>query len=264
MYFKGKTIWITGASSGLGEALAYAFSKEGAKLILSSRSRTKLVGVQKKCLPSAQAVHVEPLDLEDLHSVKIAAQNVLERFPKIDILINNGGISQRSLVKNTGIEVDKRIMDINYLGTIALTKEVLPSMLMHKLGQIVVISSLVGKFGTPLRSSYAASKHALHGFFDSLRAETLNDNIKVTMICPGYIHTNISYNALVGDGSAQNTLDDAQANGMSPEKFSKKALHAIRKEKNEVYIGGKERFGVYIKRFFPKLLNKIVAKVKVT
>lgn len=264
-HFKNKTIWITGASSGLGEYMAYEFAKQGAKLVISARNEEKLAQVAQKCLQlGALAAHSVLLDLAQHTDIERIAHQVLEKFPKIDILINNGGISQRSLASETDWTVDRRIIDVNYLGTVILTKAILPSMRTHRLGHIVTISSLVGKFGTPLRSSYAASKHALHGFFDSLRAELVQENIYITLICPGFIHTRISYNALTKDGSPQDSLDQAQANGMSPERFAKKALRAIAQQRREVYIGGKEVLAVFLNRIAPSFLRRLLSKVKVT
>jgi short-subunit dehydrogenase len=188
---------------------------------------------------------------------------VLSKVGKIDILINNGGISQRSLAKDTALEVDQKLMAINYFGTVALTKAVLPSMLTHHLGHIVTITSLTGKFGTPYRSSYAASKHALHGFFDSLRAELVQASIKVTLVCPGFVRTNVSINALTGSGSKLGTMDEATDKGMDPDQLARKILRAIENEKEEVYFGGKEVLGVYMKRFFPRYFSKMLQKAKV-
>ncbi len=261
-YFQDKIIWLTGASSGIGEALAYLLNKHGATLILSSRNKTALERVKNNCT-DVHKVFVQVLDLEKTDTLYQIASDILKQFGKIDILINNGGISQRSFAAETVIEVDKRLMQINYLGTVALTKSILPSMIARKSGHIATVTSLTGIFGTPYRSSYAASKHALHGFFDSLRAELINDNITVSLICPGYVHTNISYNAFIGDGSKQNSLDDRQAEGMTPDDFAIKMLHAIKKQKKEVYIGKKEVLMVYIKRYLPWLYYKMIAKVKV-
>ncbi len=263
--FKNKTIWITGASSGIGEALAYAFAQHGARLILSARNVDKLAKVKEQCLQYGGEAIVQPLDLSDFDRIPQKINPILEMYPKIDILVNNGGISQRGLVQETKLEVTKRILDVNFLGQVAMTKAVLPTMLSHKLGHIVVISSVVGKFGTPRRSSYSASKHALHGFFDALRAELVDDNIKVTLICPGYIRTNISYNALNPNGDKHAQLDPGQAAGMSAEKFAKKVLKVIKKQKREAYIGGaKEIFGIYLKRFFPGFFARFIARTKVT
>lgn len=263
MELKGKRVWITGGSSGLGEALAYAFADEGANLILSSRKIAELERVKANC-NSKVDVHVEVLDMMKHEQIPETAERLLAKFGTIDVLVNNAGISQRGLVKDTLLDVDKRIMDINYFGVVALTKALLPCMIDQKSGHIIAMSSLVGKFGSPLRSTYAASKHALHGFFDSLRAEVVNDNIKVTLICPGYIHTNISKNAVTADGSAQNTMDAKTAAGLSPEAFAQKALNAIKREKEEVVIGKTEAYGVLVKRLFPSLFSKILTRVNVT
>lgn len=187
----------------------------------------------------------------------------IEKFGKIDILINNAGLSQRSLAIETDIEVDKRLMDIDFIGTVALTKAVVPYMIKKGGGQIAVVSSLMGVFGAPMRSGYAAAKHALHGFFDALRAELYAQHILITIICPGFIQTNVSINAVVGDGSTQGTMDDATMKGMPVEVFARKMLSAIEKKKYQKAIGGKEVLGVYLKRFFPNLLAKIIRKAKV-
>ncbi|QOD59719.1 SDR family oxidoreductase [Polaribacter haliotis] len=264
MSFSNKVIWITGASSGIGKALAIAFADKNAKLILSSRKKEALELVKNEC-KNNENVKIITLDLEDYNNLQTKAVEAIATFGKIDILINNGGISQRSLVENTQISVDKRIMDINYLGTVALTKALLPHFIKNKSGQFVVTTSIVGKIGTPLRSSYAASKHALHGFFDCLRAENHKNNIAVTLVCPGFINTNVSKNALTGDGTPQGKMDVATGNGMSPERLAKLMINAIENKKEEVYIAGaKEKLGVYTKRFFPKLISILVRKMSVT
>lgn len=261
MEFKDKVIWITGASSGIGEHLTYAFADLGAKLIISSRNEKELQRVKKNCNKDAE-IFVLPLDLLEIDSMPSLAKKMIDQFGFINILINNGGISQRALAKETQIEVDKKIMTVNYLGTVALTKAILPFMVHQQFGQIVVISSVLGKVGVPYRSAYAASKHALHGYFDSLRAEVHSDNIKITIICPGYIHTNVTINALKGDGSKNNEMAESTRNGMEPDVFAQKALRAIAKEKEEVLIGGKELMGPYLKRFAPKLWSNFTKKMK--
>lgn len=257
-------VWITGASSGIGEALVYAYHQMGAKLIISSRNKDKLYEVKARCKGNPTDIHVLPLDLEDTESLENKAQEALKIFGRIDILIHSGGISQRSLAMDTKLEVAQRLMNVNFFGTVALSQAIIPAMIAQGGGQIVIISSLVGKFGTPLRSAYAASKHALHGYFDSLRAELYHKQIGITIICPGFIKTQVSVNALVGDGSAQNSMDDAQANGMLPEICAKKIIEAVRSRKEEVYIGGKETLGVWIKRWAPGIFSKILRKAKVT
>ncbi len=259
-----KVIWITGSSSGIGEALARAYAQQGAQLILSARNKKALEAVRSSC-SNSDKIKVLPLDLSDTADVSSIVNQALGFFGKIDILVNNAGISQRSFVKDTLLQVDRQIFEVNYFGTIALTKALLPHFLERKTGQYVIISSVVGKIGTPLRSSYSASKHALHGFFDSLRAECFNDGLRVTIICPGFVNTDVSINALTGKGEKQGTKDKATANGLAPEYFVKKAIRAISKERQEVVIGGKlESLAVYVKRFFPLLLARMVRKVDVT
>ena len=182
------------------------------------------------------------------------------------MLVNNAGISQRSLAAETDLEVDRKIFDVNYFGTIALTKALIPHFKENGSGHFVVISSVVGKIGTPLRSSYSGSKHALHGFFDSLRAELFEDQIKVSLICPGFVNTKVSINALTAHGDKQGTLDKATANGLSPEIFAVKASESqLLVEKQEIVIGGLlEEVAVYVKRFFPLLLSRMVRKIPVT
>ncbi|MFO7673130.1 MAG: SDR family oxidoreductase [Lutibacter sp.] len=264
MNFDHKIIWITGASSGIGKSLALTLSKQQTKLILSSRNEKELNAVKNAC-EHPENVQVLTLDLENYMSLAGKVDEALKLFGGVDVLFNNGGVSQRSLTKDTTIEVDKRLMDVNYLGTVALTKALLPHFIEKNSGHFVVITSIVGKIGTPLRSSYAASKHALHGFFDSLRAEVYQNNIKVTLACPGFVQTNVSLNALTADGTPQNKMDSATKNGLTPEMFAEKLLKAVRQEKEEVYIGGfKEKLAVYVKRLFPKLLSKMIRKLAVT
>jgi short-subunit dehydrogenase len=259
-----QVIWLTGASSGIGEALTYALANTGAKLILSARRKEELEKVKGNCPRESQPnIRVLPLDLTQTETLKLSVEAAIKLFGHVYILINNGGISQRSLVKETAIEVDRRLMEVNYFGAVALTKFLLPHFIARKKGHYVAVSSLTGKFGTPYRSGYAASKHALHGFFDAVRAEHYSDNIIVTMICPGFIHTPITFAALTGDGSPLNKMDEAQYKGKPASWCADKIISAIEKKKEEVYIGGKEVWGAYIKRFFPTLFSRIIRKVSV-
>ncbi|HLJ30707.1 MAG TPA: SDR family oxidoreductase [Candidatus Angelobacter sp.] len=259
MSFQGQRVWITGASAGIGEALAKLFHQAGTKLILSARREDDLKRVQSECGGEASA-RVLPLDVTQTAELPEKARAALEMFGGIDILVNNAGVTQRSLVEDTKIEVYRKLMEVNFFGAVALTKEVLPSMVQNKHGHIVVISSLVGKFGTPLRSGYAAAKHALHGFFDSLRAEVNRHGIKVTLVCPGYIRTDVSLNALRGDGSPHAKMDSGQARGMSAEECAAQILKAVARGKEEVNVGGRDTYFVYLKRFFPGVLSRMVAR----
>ncbi|MEY8760299.1 SDR family oxidoreductase [Chryseobacterium tongliaoense] len=263
-YFNDKTVWITGASSGIGEALVLELAtKTTAKIILSSRKEDQLEAIAQKAGLPQNRYAVLPLDLYEYKSMADIAAKAVAKFGKIDILINNAGLSQRSLAMETDIEVDKRLMEIDYIGTVALTKATVPYMIKNGGGQIAVVSSLMGIFGAPMRSGYAGAKHALHGFFDALRAELYKENILITIICPGFIQTNISMNAMTGDGSPQGTMDDATRKGMPVQIFAGKMLNAIENKKYQVAIGGREVMGIFLKRFFPSLLAKIIRKAKV-
>jgi short-subunit dehydrogenase len=260
-----KVVWITGASSGIGEALTIELAKKGVRLILSARRKEELERVKGNCIATSQPnIRILPLDLAKANTLQLSTEAAIQLFGHIDILINNGGVTQRSLAKETKLEVDRQIMEVDYFGTVALTKFLLPHFLKRKSGHFVVTSSVMGMIGTPYRSGYAAAKHALHGFFDSLRAEVWKENVFVTLICPGWVRTNVTINALTGDGSELNEMDNTTEHGLSPEQCAKKFIRAIEKRKEEVYIGGmKEIFAVYTKRFFPKLFSKIVRKAKV-
>jgi short-subunit dehydrogenase len=263
MDIRNKVVWITGASSGIGEALAYKLNAMGAKLILSSRNRESLYVVKSNCTINPLDIHVLPLDLENTASLKEATASAIKIFNRVDLIIHSGGVSQRSLALETNLDVAQKIMNINFWGTVVLTQSILPSMISHNTGHIVIISSLVGKFGTKFRSAYSASKHALHGYFDSLRTE-IDPKIKISIICPGFIKTKVTINALTADGTKQNSMDDAQANGMPANQCALEIIKAIQSEKEEVYIGGKEKYAVLLKRFLPGLFSKIVRKAKVT
>lgn len=259
----GKIVWITGASSGIGEALAYTLSKKRCRLILSSRKKDELKRVQENC-ENSENVAIVPLDISGFDTLSDKTTQALGTFGQIDILINNAGISQRSLILATDFEVYKKLMDIDYLGTVALSKALLPHFVEQGKGHFVTVSSLMGKFGSPLRSGYCGAKHALHGFFDVLRMEHEKDGINVTMICPGFVSTSIAKNALTADGSPQIDDDTGTQNGLNVNVFAEKMIRAIEKNKFEAYIGRKEILAVYLKRFFPKLLHKIVLKSDVT
>lgn len=257
----GKVVWITGASSGIGEALACELARKNCKLILSARNVEALELVKYKC--ATTEVVILPFDLEDFGNAKNNADTAVAAFGKIDILVNNGGVSQRSLIVETDFEVDKKLIEIDYLGTVALTKALLPHFIKNQSGHFVTITSLMGKFGSPYRSGYCGAKHALHGFFDVLRMEHFKDFLDVTLICPGFIQTNVAKNALTGDGSIQNKEDEATKNGMPVAVFARKFVKAVESKKFEAHIGGKEVLGVYLKRFFPKFLHYFVLRSKV-
>lgn len=263
MKYQNKTVWITGASSGIGKATAHEFAKEGATVILSSRKQEQLEKLRNE-LPNPDRVFVIPLDLAKSEEMQSKVDGALRMVSKIDVVVHSGGISQRSLAIDTSMEVNRQVMEIDYFGTIALTLAVLPHFVDNRSGQFVVITSLMGVFSSPMRSGYCGAKHALHGYFDALRAEHFKDNIQVTIVCPGFIRTDISKNAMIGNGEKQGTMDDATGAGMSPELCARKLVNGVFKEKAEIYIGGKEIIAIYIKRFLPSLLRRMMRKVKVT
>lgn len=258
-----KVVWVTGASSGIGEQIAIQCSMLGAKVVLSSRSEDSLLKVKEKLQGSQHLIL--PLDLEKSDGFKALAKQVVDHYGKIDYLFNNGGLSQRSNASETDLSVDRSIMEVNYFGNIALTKAVLPYMIRQKSGHIIVISSIAGKFGFFLRSAYSASKHALQGFYESLALEEEHNGIHITLAYPGKINTNISMNALNGNGNKHNIMDHNQKTGMPVEECVGQLLKAVKKEKREVLIGNKEIKAVLLKRFLPQnLFWKIMKKQSAT
>lgn len=259
--FKDKVIWITGASSGIGKETAIQLSKLGGKIILSSRRKSELEKVAQQC--SGETV-VLPINLADSANFDELTQEVITQFGRIDLLINNGGISQRGEAAATSLEVDRQIMEVNYFGNIALTKAVLPIFHKQKSGSIVVVSSLSGKFGFFLRSAYAASKFALVGFYESLRLEEEKNNINVHIVFPGLIKTNISQNAVNSEGKSHDKLDKKQDTGISAHLCAQKLIKDLQKNKRNIYIGGKEMIVLKIQRFFPNMFHKIIKKQNAT
>jgi len=256
----GKVVWITGASSGIGKEAAIQLHSKGAKLILSARNVSALENL-KKSLGDSDEILILPLDLLSPDGFPNAVDTAYSKFGRVDIVLNNAGISQRSYVLETDLSVDRKIMEVNYFGTIALTKAILPRMIEQGGGHFAVISSVVGKFGFGVRSAYSASKHALHGFFESLYIELKHKGIGITIICPGPIQTNISKNALDGSGKPSGQMDEMQEKGMPVEKCVRIILDAIRREKREVIVAGfKEKLGVKLKAWLPSLFFKIALK----
>ncbi|MFC1688708.1 SDR family oxidoreductase [Pseudomonadota bacterium] len=263
--FTDKVIWITGGSSGIGEALALQLSGEGAKVVLSARREEELNRVRESCEARGARrddLLVIPLDVTDHDAMPSAVQQVTDRFGRIDMLINNAGISQRSLCVDTDMVVYRRIFDVDVLGQIALTKQVLPVMIKQASGHVVITSSVAGKIGAPYRTGYCAAKHAVMGFYDALRAEVSQQGIEVTTITPGYIQTNISVSALRGDGSSFGKTDKDIAGGMDVMRCARVIIDGFRKGKPEIAVGeGLEMKALWLKRFFPGLVFRKTAKM---
>lgn len=254
MKTKNKTVWITGASAGIGEAIALELIHQGATVILSARNTEKLNELKSRIdAIQKDRCYVVPCDVTSQDSVTKAAEQVKSLVERLDILINNAGVSQRSLALDTDIAVDRALFEVNFFGSIMVTKSIVPWMISKGGGHIVVMSSMAGKYGFRMRSSYAASKHALHGFYETLRAELHDQHVRVTLVCPGRIKTGISVNSLTGNGSKYGKMDAGQSNGVPVEKCARIIVRAIHHNRKEVFIGGPEVFLLVIKRLFTPL-----------
>lgn len=255
--FDGKVVWITGASSGIGRALAFAFDRAGARLILSARDSQSLEPVRQACRAAAE-VHLLPFDLAELDTIPQHAEQALGWWGHVDYMVHNAGVALRDRLVDTPLRLDQQVMATNYFGPVALTKALLPSMLQRQSGCFVVVSSLSGKYGVPQLSSYSASKHALHGCFESLRAEVHDRHIQVTIVIPGIIRTPIIQHALTGSGATYGKTMPAYERGMDPDICAARILRAVSRHKEEALIGGWELSSLYLKRFFPTLLSVLV------
>jgi dehydrogenase/reductase SDR family member 7B len=264
MSISNQTVWITGASSGIGEALARELAARGAKLVLSARRLDRLERLRDELDPRGDgAVHALALDQGDLASLPPVAEQARELAGPIDVLVLNAALGQNGLALGTDIGIVERLMRVNFLGPVALTQAVVPGMVERGRGQVVVTSSLLGKFGIHRRSAYSASKHALHGYFDSLRSELRDTGVGVTIVCPGFVKTEIERRALDEGGQhyGDNTTEEA---GMPADRFARKMLRAIERREHEAYIGGREIGGIWLKRLAPALLHRVLQHEKMT
>lgn len=260
--FKDRTIIITGASSGIGEALLRELATEPCQIFIAARSVEKLEELKAELESEQTQIHVLELDLSSSESLKAASLALQSKTNHIDLLINNGGISQRGLAKDTDFSVVQRIMQVNFLGTVEWTGLCMPLLQRAKDPQIGVISSVVGEYGFPLRSSYSASKKALVGYFESMQLEP--DSPAVSIVSPGRIRTNISLSALESDGSKHGKMDEGQDKGISADKAAKQILKGIKRKKHNIFIGSGEIVLVYIKRYIPPLFRFIAKRVSAT
>ncbi len=261
--FKDLTIWITGASSGLGEALSIAFAQKGATIVLSGRNEEKLEQVKKQC-KKPKKHFVIPFDISDVEQAKEAYEIAIEKAGKIDWLINNAGVSQRSLIMDTSEAVERQIMEVDYFAQTRLTRLVLPEMIAQGGGKIVMVSSIAGLVGTQYRGAYSAAKAAIHLWANSLRAELYDNGIEVATIFPGFIKTNVSINALTGDGSVQGTMDEATSNGLTATAFAKQVVKALSKDKEYIIVGGRqEKLATRVNRLSPPKLYKLIRQSQV-
>uniref|UniRef100_A0AAV2KM20 Dehydrogenase/reductase SDR family member 7B n=1 Tax=Knipowitschia caucasica TaxID=637954 RepID=A0AAV2KM20_KNICA len=258
---------ITGASSGLGKECAQVFHSAGARLVLCGRDGSRLEQVIEELVSGPQTqgkqTHTPKkvvFDLADTNAVHKAALDILACYGHVDVLINNAGISYRGNILDTHLSVQRSVMETNYFGPVALTQALLPSMVQRRSGHIVVISSVQGKVAIPYRSAYTASKHATQAYFDCLRAEIDQHRIPVTVISPGYIKTNISINAVTGDGSKHGVLDKTTASGWEPRDVALAVLRAVSlKSKDVVLAGPVPTLAVYLRTLWPALFFKIMS-----
>lgn len=262
MNYNNKIFWVTGASSGIGKAVVYELLNRGATVIASSNQAVELEEVHNSCPEKKHLLSIVIFDLADTENIEKLVAQQYEKHGRIDVLINLGGVSQRAKITETPLWLDRKIMEINYFGTIALSKAVLPYMIEQGSGHIMVTSSITGRFGFPLRSAYSASKQALHGFIETLHIENREYNIKASVIIPGRVKTNISYNALTASGSIHGKMDSGQASGISPVKAARMILKGLERNKREVLVGGKELIMLYIRKFFPSIFFKFAYRMK--
>lgn len=260
--FSGKIVWVTGASSGIGESLVHEFVRRGATVIASSNDLTGLERVKAECGNKSLMVHCIPFDLSDTSGIDKIVEQQVNAFGRIDFLLNIGGISQRARIDETPMWLDRKIFEINYFGTIALSKAVLPYMIRQQSGHILATSSISGRFGFPLRSAYSASKQALHGFFETLYLENKKFNIKASVIIPGRVRTSISFHALDAEGKEHGKLDEGQAKGVLPQRAAKIIIKGILRNRREILVGKNELIMLHIRRYFPWLFFRIADKIK--
>ena len=243
MKLQDKVAWVTGASSGIGEALVPALLARGARVVVSARRAEKLDALVAR--HGADKVASVPVDLTDLASLPEAARRATAAFGRVDALINNAGRSQRAAALDTSMEDVRGLMDLNFMAPVSLTRELAPAMVARGVGHISVVSSVAGYLSTPHRSTYSATKFAVRGYFDSLRAELHGTGVEVGIICPGYVRTDITRAALGEAGSAHGKTSDA-----------------IEAGRPELVIGGKETAGVYLARFSPGLVRRLAPRLK--
>ncbi|XP_015993084.2 dehydrogenase/reductase SDR family member 7B isoform X2 [Rousettus aegyptiacus] len=265
-YIRNAVVIITGATSGLGRECARVFFAAGAKLVLCGRNREALEELTRELAASrvtevqTHKPYIVTFDLADPGAIVAATSEILQCFGYVDVLINNAGISYRGAIIDTSTDVDKRVMETNYFGPVALTKALLPSMIKRRHGHIVAISSIQGKISIPFRSAYSASKHATQAFFDCLRAEMEQYEIEVTVISPGYIHTNLSLNAITADGSKYGVMDKTTAQGRRPMDVARDVLAVVGKKKKDVILADLlPSLAIYLRTLAPGLFFSLMA-----
>lgn len=259
-HFAGSVIWITGASSGIGAELARQLSPLKTRLILTARNEKALQQIAQSCRELGSECYVLPADLLKSETLETLCQQAINVFGEINILINNAGVTQRSLAEETGIQVDRQIMELDFFAPIAITKALIPHFRETGNGQVIAICSMAGLMGFPKRSAYAAAKHAMKGFFETLQTEQTFAGLSTTIVFPGRIHTPISYSAITKDGTAFGKMDDGQLNGIPVAACAAKIIKGIQKKKLRVIIARGERILWWIWFLWPAIYLKIARK----
>ncbi len=257
--FKDQIVWITGASSGIGEGLARQLAKQGAQLILSGRRVAELERVAADCGGTNRHL-ILPFEVTDYDALSTVVRKAVDWHGRIDMLVNNAGISQRSLAIETAFPVYQKIIDVDLLAPIALTQLLLPQMVKQGAGRVVMMSSVAGKVGSPMRTGYSAAKHGLIGYADALRAETAGLGLAVHVVAPGSVKTDVSRNAILADGSTRGISDEAIEKGLDPMKAAELMLRAIARGEREIILArGIERHIARLRRLSPNKLFDLMA-----
>ncbi len=260
MQLLDQVVWVTGASSGIGEALVPALLKEGAKVVVSARNAATLAQLVER--HGADRVKAVPVDLTQAETLDAAVEQAVAAFGQVDVLVNNAGRSQRASALDTGMDEVRSLMELNFMAPVALTRALVPAMVLRGQGAIVIVSSVAGYVSTPHRSTYNATKFAVRGYFDALRAELHGTGVRVCVVVPGYIRTNITRSAVAGQGQAHGKTSDAIENGLSPEECAASIVRALIQDKPELHVGGKELAGIHLARLVPGLVRRLAPRFK--
>lgn len=255
--FKDKVVIITGASSGIGEACAYDFASKGARIVLAARGLDKLKEVEKNLLDKGCEVLAVATDVSMEQDCENLIKATIERFGRLDILVNNAGISMRAMFQDLDLSVMRKLMDVNFWGTVQCTKYALPYLLESK-GSVVGVISIAGYLGLPARTGYSASKYAVRGFLDTLRVETLKKGLNVLVVAPGFTASNIRKTALTANGTQQGETPRNESDMMSSEECASHIVKAVRRRKSELILTFVEgKLSVFLKKWCPRLLDKL-------
>jgi len=254
---KNKVVIITGASSGIGLALVKEFAELKAKVVLAARNYNKIKQLEEEIINNGGDALAIQTDVSKEEDCKNLIRETVKKFEKIDILINNAGISMRALFIDLNLDVLKKLMDVNFWGTVYCTKYALPYLIKAK-GSIVGVSSIAGFVGLPARTGYSSSKFAMNGFLNTLRIETLKTGLHVMIIAPGFTASNIRKTSLTADGSTQKETPRNEEKMMSAEKVAKHLIKGIKKRKRTVILTTQGKLTVFLNKFFPSFMDKMI------